>query len=599
MSTAEVGAPKGQADHSLPQVALDDEKEIGAVRVGTNSSRDGEVEGVEYPTDEEVVNLRKVVDKIPWITLSVAFVELCERFSYYGTTIVFQNFIQRPLPPGSTTGKSGTDATPGALGMGQRAATAMTLFNSFWSYVTPLMGAYVADEHLGRFKTIMYSIACALVGHILLVISAIPPVIGKGSSAMGAFAVGLVIMGLGTGGFKSNISPLIAEQYKEPLPFIKVLKTGERVVVDPATTVSRIYHYFYLMINVGSLIGQVSMVYAEKYVGFYLSFLLPTLMFCWCPLVLFLCRNLYILTPPAGSVYSKAFKVWGLAMKGRWSINPVQTYRNFSDPHMWDQAKPSKIENKPAWMTFDDAWVDQVRRGLLACSVFLWYPLYWLSYNQMLNNLTSQAATMTLNGVPNDVINNLNPFALIICIPLMDRVVYPSLRKWNVNFSPVKRITAGFFVAGLSQICATVVQHYIYKTGPCGKNANECAVKNIGAPINVWAQTPIYVLGGLSEIFASVTSLEYAFTKAPKNMRSLVQAVALFMNAISSAIGQALVSLAEDPLLEWNYAVTAILAFVGGVGFYLTNRGTDREEHALNRLPDAEYKSGTKDIEDP
>jgi POT family proton-dependent oligopeptide transporter len=80
-------------------------------------------------------------------------------------------------------------------------------------------------------------------------------------------------------------------------------------------------------------------------------------------------------------------------------------------------------------MTFDDAWVDEVRRGLMACGVFLWYPLYCefvghvqrksihetnvdligLSYNQMLNNLTSQAATMELHGAPNDLITNLNP----------------------------------------------------------------------------------------------------------------------------------------------------------------------------------------------
>jgi hypothetical protein len=38
---------------------------------------------------------------------------------------------------------------------------------------------------------------------------------------------------------------------------------------------------------------------------------------------------------------------------------------------------PSRLgASKPEWMTFDDAWVNEVRRGLLACKVFLWYPLY-------------------------------------------------------------------------------------------------------------------------------------------------------------------------------------------------------------------------------
>lgn len=64
-----------------------------------------------------------------------------------------------------------------------------------------------------------------------------------------------------------------------------------------------------------------------------------------------------------------------------------------------------------------------------------------------------------------------------------------------------------------------------------------------------------YVLIAFSEILASITGLEYAFMKAPKNMRSLVMSVFLFMSAISSALGEAFVcafsflsSLLTDPL---------------------------------------------------
>ena len=48
-------------------------------------------------------------------------------------------------------------------------------------------------------------------------------------------------MGMGTGGFKANISPLVAEQYKRTKLFIRTEGSGERVVVDPALTTSRIY----------------------------------------------------------------------------------------------------------------------------------------------------------------------------------------------------------------------------------------------------------------------------------------------------------------------------------------------------------------------
>ena len=40
--------------------------------------------------------------------------------------------------------------------------------------------------------------------------------------------------------------------------------------------------------------------------------------------------------------------------------------------------------------------------------------------------------------------------------------------------------------------------------------------------LSVWVQTPSFVLVAVSEILASITGLEYAFTKAPKSMRSLV-----------------------------------------------------------------------------
>jgi len=110
-----------------------------------------------------------------------------------------------------------------------------------------------------------------------------------------------------------------------------------------------------------------------------------------------------------------------------------------------------------------------------------------MGYNQMLHNLTSQAAIMNTHGIPNDFISNVNPFALIILIPIFDQLVYPLLRKRNINFSPLKRITAGFFAALLAMVWSAVTQAYIYRMSPCKKYANECEGKT--APMSVWIQT--------------------------------------------------------------------------------------------------------------
>ncbi len=89
------------------------------------------------PTEEEMHTLRRVSGRIMWSMWTIAFVELCERFSYYGSSVLYTNFINRPLPPGSTTGAG---AHPGALGMGPKAAQGLSLFNMFFAYLMPLVG---------------------------------------------------------------------------------------------------------------------------------------------------------------------------------------------------------------------------------------------------------------------------------------------------------------------------------------------------------------------------------------------------------------------------------------------------------------------------
>ncbi|KZV72659.1 PTR2-domain-containing protein [Peniophora sp. CONT] len=546
-------------------------------------------DGVTVPTDEEMETLRHIADRINWSTYLIAFVEATERFAYYGSTAVFTNFIQQPLPDGSRTGAGGKDGQSGALGKGQQTANGLSTFNSMWSYCTPLFGAYIADTYFGRYKTIMYAISICLIGHILLIVAALPTVITKPDTSIGVLALGMIIMGLGTGGFKSNISPLIAEQQRSLKPFIRVKKNGERVIVDPAMTTARIYMWFYFFTNIGSLVGPIGMTYGEKYIGFWFSFMLPTIVYLLCPVVLFVARKRYRHTKPEGSVLIRSVRLWSFAAKGRWSLNPVKTWRSMHDDSFWENVKPSHlpVDRRPTWMTFDDKWVDEVRRGFKACAVFVWFPLYWLPYNQITNNLTSQAAVMTTNGLPNDVINNLDPFALLIMIPIHDLFIYPFARRIGIRVTPLRKITAGFLTGTLAMLAASVVQHYIYKTSPCGYHAADptCDV----SPLNVWIQTPSYVLIAMSEIYASITGLEYAFTKAPANMKSVVMSMFLFSSAISYALGEAFVSLSTDPLLVWNYGVMGVLAFVGGVLFWATFYKLDSQEEELNAIEVGHY----------
>ncbi|KAL9940830.1 hypothetical protein V8E36_000318 [Tilletia maclaganii] len=151
------------------------------------------------------------------------------------------------------------------------------------------------------------------------------------------------------------------------------------------------------------------MPFAEKHVGYWLACLLLTVVFALCPFVLCFDRNLYHSTPPQGSVLGASLRLLWSASKGRWSSKPIRTYRQLTAADFWTNALPSK----------------QVRRGFKACAVFGLYLLYWLCYNHISNNLVSQPATMTLNGVPNEIISNNDPLEILIFMPLMDLVFYP------------------------------------------------------------------------------------------------------------------------------------------------------------------------------
>ena len=72
-------------------------------------------------------------------------------------------------------------------------------------------------------------------------------------------------------------------------------------------------------------------------------------------------------------------------------------------------------------------------------------------------------------------------------------------------------------------------------------------------------------------------------------MKSTVQAIALLTSAISAALGQALTGLSDDPLLVWNYGSVAVVAAIGGIGFYMTFRKADRDEDAMNNQKESRF----------
>ncbi|KAG0169667.1 peptide transporter ptr2 [Apophysomyces sp. BC1034] len=515
------------------------------------------------PTEEEWSTLREVADRVPYSAYLVILIEFCERFTYYGLSGPFQNYIEFPSPPSFPAEQAG------ALGKGHQTATALTTFFQFWCYITPILGAIVADQYLGKYRTIVLFACIYMVGLLILTLTSIPSAIASNATFPG-FIVAIIIIGLGTGGIKANVSPLVAEQYRSKKPFVRTLKDGSRVIVTPQATYQKLFNMFYWGINVGSL-SAIATTELEKLVGFWSAYLLPTCMFIPCIIVVILGRKRYVQTPPRGSVFVEAGRLFWFSWKVKGGLEACK-------PSHLAVEHPELVEKA----TWDDIFVDELKRTMKACKVFCWFPIYWLCYSQITNNLLSQAATMLTGSVPNDIMQNIDPIALIILIPIMDRLVYPGLRRMGIPMRPIMRITLGFLFAAVSMGYTAGIQAKIYSTAPYFANPDGGHKNWISAAY----QIPSYVFIAISEIFASITGLEYAYKKAPQSMKSIVMALFLLTSCFGSILGFAMVSVAVNPKLEWMYTgigaasgVCAVLIYI----FHGKNDKIDMQEDAIVR----------------
>lgn len=507
------------------------------------------------PTAYEMEHLRHVAERFPLSCLLVAIVELSERFSYYGLSVPFQNYMQN----------GPNDVPAGALSLNQLGATALSYFFQFWCYVTPVLGGWLADTYWGKYKTIFISCLVYFVGILILFVTSVPSITSH-NVAMGGFIVALVVIGLGTGGVKSNVSPLIADQIPKTRPIIKVLKSGERVVQDPNLTIQNVFMFFYLMINIGSL-SVMATTQLEHKKGFWAAYLLPLCFFLIAIITLVLGKNKYVKVPVGDKTINRTFQCAWVGIVNKFNL---------------DAAKPLiHPENQYPW---DDLFVEELRRAIYACKVFAFYPIYWVVYGQMTNNFISQAGQMEAHGIPNDFLQAFNSIAIIICIPLCERIIYPFVRRFT-PFRAITKIYFGFMFGAAAMVYAAVLQHYIYKAGPCFDAPLNCeGFKNVPNHVNVLIQIPAYVLISLSEILASITGLEYAYTKAPVKMKSFVMSLFLLTNAFGSALGIAVSPTAEDPKLVWTYTGLACACFAAGWIFWFTFKHYNKKEEELNSL---------------
>jgi dipeptide/tripeptide permease len=394
--------------------------------------------------------------------------------------------------------------------------------------------------------------------------------------------------------FKPNVSPMLLDQMTTRVPKVITTKSGERVIEDPEATTERVMLWFYLLINVGGFMG-VATTYTEKYVGWWLAFLLPLLLYLPLPLLLWFLKKRLVLHPPAGSNLGSVFKLLGVIFR-RGGMSKI------GRSGFWALGKPSNIAAaglsiQTGW---NDAFVDDVRRAFQATGIFCFFPIQYLNDNGIGGAAGYLSTMLTTNGVPNDVIQNFNSLSIICSVPIFNYVIYPSLRKARIHYGPISRITTGLLMSAVGGVGYTVLNHYAYQQSPCGNyGSDDCEVGTGVAPISIWYMAIPYALGGISEVFVNVPAYGIAYSRAPVSMRGLVSAINLFNTGVAYAIGLACSAVIRDPYLTWDFGGPAIAGFVTAIIFYFTFRHIDKEELVMRDESSTDYhldSTGTKNV---
>ena len=420
--------------------------------------------------------------------------EGCERFSFYGMrnvlTVYLVGYLLLDLPEAD------------------RPAAAKEVFHVFVMgvYFFPLLGGWLSDRFLGKYRTILYLSLLYCLGHAFLAVF-------EGNQA--GFYAGLGLIALGSGGIKPCVSAFVGDQFDQ------TNKHLARVVFDA----------FYWIINFGSFFASLLIPLTLKAWGPAVAFGIPGVLMFIATVIFWLGRDRYVVIPPSPSdphtffgisraVLSlpgpgRALAIFGLVaglgtLFGAWSLGPVAAICLGLVLILGFAGSGLYLQLGRAGATYPAAELEAVRSVLKVLVIFALVTPFWSLFDQKASTWVLQAQAMTLPGwswfqSPSQM-QALNPLLVMILIPFNNLLLFPMLRKLGWEPTPLRRMTAGMAIAGLSWVVVGALQVWV----------------DGGATVTILWQIAPYLVLTTAEVLVSATGLEFAYSQAPLEMKGVL-----------------------------------------------------------------------------
>lgn len=372
--------------------------------------------------------------------------EFAERFSFYGMKAILVVFMTEYL-----MNSSGELAT-----MSESQAKYWYHIFVMFTYFLPLAGALLADVFWGKYRTIIVLSIVYCLGHLALALD---------ETRLG-LSLGLTLIAIGSGGIKPCVSAHVGDQFG----------SENKGLLDV------VFKYFYLSINVGSVLSMLLTPWLLKEYGPHVAFGIPGLLMLIATILFWMGRDVFISVKPVGL---KAYKEVILSEQGKnaiISLTPIYIFVAFFFS-VFDQT--------------GSALVLQAKGMDKVVGLFGWE--FELLASQV------QAA---------------NPFFVIILIPVFAFLLYPLFEKYFFKLKGLHKISFGMFLCAISfAICAWL----------------ESSIQAGGRP-TIMIQVFAYLILTAAEILVSITALEMAYTQAPNAMKSFIMSFYLVAIALGNFI---------------------------------------------------------------
>ena len=524
--------------------------------------------------------------------------EACERFSFYGMRSILVAYMT------------------GMLLMSKNEATEVVHLFIACTYLMPLLGAWLADRFLGRYRTIISISLLYCLGNAVL---ATADFAGDTEMRKWVLFTGLTIIAIGAGGIKPCVSAFVGDQVPEDE------KSGP--------TMTRLYAAFYWSINLGSFFSFLVIPWVRQNWGYSWAFGIPGIFMALATFIFWLGRKKYNHVPPTQPEFlrvllcrafcgaARACERFGgecvarttstaigiavfvvilpiVVLLGNWAHGGAAQLATLCGAGETAASLCGLVvllayiaalvlaglrlaaatgmsgflgvagsmlfnSREETAARFSESEQRGVRNLLRVLIVFLMIIPFWSLYDQtastwVLQGKQMQSIDLSWGGFKfffgAEEMQSFNPLLIMIFVPLVTLFVYPYIGRWG---APLKRMGLGILLAGAAYAAVAALQQRL----------------DSGIALSILWQCIPYFLLTISEILVSTTGLEYAYTAAGKNLKSIVSSFWLLTSTLGNLLVVFLTSLVDDPAGTQAFVLYGSMSVcVGLVFLFITSR---------------------------